>query len=118
MAGFIPDTDLNLTLSDDMKKNYRKPAASGGGFSWQGPGVGAAKTMAEGGSAEDALTQGLVASGNPYAMGAGLGLSVLSAKRKKEDAHREAKAKAENERRQRQVNALQSLVGVTRGIGL
>ena len=117
MAGFMPDTDLNLTLSDDMKKNYSKPA-SGGGFGWKGAGVGAARTIASGGSVEDAAAQGLVASGNPYAMGAGLALSVLSAQRRKKDAHRQAKAKAENERRQRQVNALQSLVGVTRGIGL
>ena len=46
--------------------------------SMKGAASSAAKTAARGGSAGDVASSALMASGNPYAMAAGLGLSVLS----------------------------------------
>jgi hypothetical protein len=55
---------------------------------WKEGGVAAAKTAAQGGSGADVLGAGLVASGNPYAIGAGLGLMVLSSAQKAKQARR------------------------------
>ena len=80
--------------------------------------AGAGKNMAAGGSAEDAVSAGLMSSGNPYAMAAGLGLQVVSAsdKAKQERANQEAAYKnAANTRRQK---AIQDLVMTARGMRL
>lgn len=57
--------------------------------------VAGAKTVAEGGSAEDAASAGLIASGNPYAMAGGLALSAFSANQKQKYAQQSAEAAAD-----------------------
>ena len=78
----------------------------------------AAQTAASGGSTSEIASSALLASGNPYAMGAGLGLATISAIRKKNQQEKQQSALMENQRRQRQVQALQSLVSTARGLSL
>lgn len=100
------------------KRNKKKPSSW---YQTEGGKAGmaqAAKTAAGGGGVTDSVASGLIASGNPYAMGGGLALSTLGAIRKKRQARENQKAQMENQRRQRQVQALQSLVGTARGLSL
>ena len=65
------------------------------GMDYKAGGIGAAATLAKGGSVGDALGTGLVSTGNPYAVGAGLGLMALSSiqKAKQEQKQEEYKNK-------------------------
>lgn len=74
----------------------------------KGAGVAGAGTLAKGGSAVDAASAGLMASGNPYAMGAGLALGVVSSGKKRKDAEKKAEAEAEMQRRSRVMGAMQN----------
>lgn len=75
-----------------------------------------AQTVSSGGSTADIATAGLMASGNPYAMGAGLGLSVLSAGQKRREQEENTKALAKQDRIQRQQRALENLTSVSQGL--
>ncbi len=74
--------------------------------------VGAASTMAKGGSATDAVSAGLIASGNPYAMGAGLGLQTMSTLKKQEQQQKQNKYLAEVERVKARQNAIDNLAQI------
>jgi hypothetical protein len=68
--------------------------AAGGNTALKSGGAAGAATLAQGGSATDAVASGLVASGNPYAMGAGLALMTASSIQKKKQAQKNAKYEA------------------------
>lgn len=57
-------------------------------------GMGAATTLAKGGSPEDAAAAGLIMTGNPVAMGAGLGLMTYSTIQKNKQAKRQQEYEA------------------------
>lgn len=79
-------------------------------------GAAAMQTMASGGDATDIATSGLMMSGNPYAMAAGAGLSVLSAGSKRKQQEQEAKAISKQQRIERQQRALENLTSVSQGL--
>lgn len=100
---------------------YRKKAAleasKPSGPNWSeanqmGAAKGAASAAASGGGAADIASAGLIASGNPYAMAAGVGLGMMSAsaKRKREAANKreENRYNAETDRRNSTMRALQA----------
>jgi hypothetical protein len=62
-------------------------------------------TLAKGGSATDAGANMLVASGNPYAMAAGLGLAAFSANQKQQKAYQEAQLEAQQATQQRMIQS-------------
>lgn len=55
---------------------------------WKEAGLSAAKTAAKGGSGEDVVSSGLMATGNPYAIAAGLALSTISSAQKAKQQRR------------------------------
>jgi hypothetical protein len=63
------------------------------GMNYKAGGTAAASTLAQGGSAKDAVATGLVATGNPWAIGAGLGLMTLSSIEKKKQQQKETEYK-------------------------
>ena len=74
--------------------------------------MGAGKAAASGGSATDIASAGLLASGNPYAMGAGLGLMTLSQINKRKQQEQMNQYTAEVERikaRQDAINRLSQI---------
>lgn len=76
----------------------------------------AISTAAQGGSAADIASSGMIASGNPYAMAGGYGLAVLSAGQKKRQAEEDAKAQAQNQRIQNQQSALARMMQMAEGL--
>lgn len=75
-------------------------------------GMGAAQTLAKGGSAEDAAAAGLIMSGNPVAMGAGLGLMTYSTIQKKKQAQRQAEYDAKLKQIEARKSAITNLANI------
>lgn len=93
------------TTTSDKPVSTEKAAYSGAGD--------AAKTLQQGGSGADALASGLtgagVASANPYMVGAGLGLSVLSAgekRKRQEEMNAYTAALAQNQARRDAIDTI------------
>ena len=76
----------------------------------------AMSSQPKGTAAGDTISSGMIASGNPYAMAAGLGLKVLSGQRKEKYAEDQLRAKAKLESLQRQDSALSRLIGISHGL--
>lgn len=89
------------TSQKDFDAGRADPVASDSGLGGIGAGTLAAggKKLAEGGSAEDALTAAAFASGNPYAMAAGLALGAFNANQKAKYQYKVAVAEAEQQQR-------------------
>lgn len=68
---------------------------------------------ANGGSEDDMVSGGLMASGNPYAMAAGAGLSVLSASEKAKQRDKEVAYKNRLDRIQRQQSSINNLMSMS-----
>lgn len=85
---------------------------SGAGATAGAAGAAGAATLAQGGTATDATSAALMATGDPYAMAAGVGLSMVSASAKrKREAHNkreEHRYAAETDRRNSTMNALKA----------
>lgn len=64
------------------------------------------------------VMSGGMASGNPYAMGAGLGLMALEGDAQARQAEEEAKAQEAQMRKQQQLSAINSLIAVSKGLGV
>lgn len=79
-------------------------------------GAAGAKSLAAGGSPEDAASAGLIATGNPYAMAAGVGMSVLAAKKKRDEQRMAELQKLAIEKTDRQQNALARLMNIAQGL--
>lgn len=99
-------------VSEDMYSDTKIQALPVEEKSNYGGGV-AASQMAGGASAEDAAAAGLMSSGNPYAMGAGAGLAVLSAGAKRRDQQKMLDYQAKQDRIQKQQQAISRLIGIT-----
>jgi hypothetical protein len=67
--------------------------------------AGAAQTAANGGSADQVVSSGLIASGNPYAMAAGLTLSAVNANQQAEYQRQVAQREAELQTQQRLIKS-------------
>lgn len=75
-------------------------------------GMGAAQTLAKGGSAEDAAAAGLIATGNPVAMGAGLGLMTYSTIQKKKQERKQQEYEAKLKRAEARRSAITNLANI------
>jgi hypothetical protein len=74
--------------------------------------LAAGKTAAKGGNAMDVAGAGLMATGNPYAMAAGLGLMTLSGAQKAKQAKNEQKYKEAVARAEAKRSSLETLSGL------
>lgn len=77
-----------------------------------------ASAGASGSSGTDTLANIGIASGNPYAMGAGAGLKVLGAAEKRKQQDRDKRYRAKLARISRQQNALNNLMQMSQGLNL
>jgi hypothetical protein len=99
-----------------------------GGKQAQGAAPSKSQTMASqisqnyqpqgGGGAADMAQMAAMASGNPYAMGASLGLEVLQGAQKKQRQYEENLYRSELQKLQRQQAATRDLVDLARGLKL
>ncbi len=71
-----------------------------------------------GGGLGSMVMSGGMASGNPYAMGAGLGLMALEGDAQGKQAEEEAKAAEAQQRKQAQMAAINNLIGVSKGLSV
>jgi len=78
--------------------------------------AGAANAVSKGGGGMDVISQGLMASGNPYAMAAGLGLSaansIVKGRNERAQQRYEAELKKVNERQ----NAIAKMAQIGQGL--
>lgn len=119
--GVMSDGTIDFTAYDDMRGTVESGKTSQGDFD-KARGVenpsseygdvtkAGAQTLANGGNAVDAGTNMLIASGNPYALAAGLGLATFSANQKAEKEYEEAKLKAKQDAQQRSIQSSNSAV--------
>lgn len=103
----------NLTQNDSME--VEKSPASSEGSAGSGA-MAAGKTLAQGGGPEDAVAQGLMMSGNPYAMGAGLALQTASSIKKGQNQRAQQKYLAEVERVNARQNAINKMAEIGQGL--
>lgn len=73
---------------------------------------------AQGGGLGSAVMSGGMATGNPYAIGAGVGLMALEGNAQAEQAEEEAKAIEAQQRKQAQMSAINNLISVTKTLGV
>lgn len=103
----------NLTQNKGLEPVEQVPMQS------SSPATGAAaagKTLAQGGAPEDAVSQGLMMSGNPYAMGAGMALQTASSINKAKNARERQKYEDEVERVNMRQSAINKLAQIGQGL--
>lgn len=87
--------------SGELQAGQAAPAPSAGAKA----GVAAAQSAISGGGAEDVAATGLIATGNPYAIAAGLGLSAFSANQKAQQAQKQAEYMAKLQHQQKMIES-------------
>jgi hypothetical protein len=98
-AALTPEVDFSKSTLSEQLPGANKSFEDIGGtdvskeapspsFDYKGGAVAAGKTAAKGGSGADVLGSGLIATGNPYAIAAGLGLMTISSAQKAKQARR------------------------------
>jgi hypothetical protein len=118
-ASSAPEIDWSKdTLAEQMPQaktvggeDVKAPGA-GAGFDAKAGGVGAAATLAKGGSATDAAASGLLATGNPYAIGAGLGLMAYSTVQKKKQERKQQEYEAKLKQAESRRSAITNLASI------
>lgn len=96
----------------ESRANDASKGASGGNKFVKGLGKSYGKGLKKTGgksSGVDTLSDGLMMSGNPYAMAAGGALKVISGVSKRRRQERQIKANAENDRRSKLMQAMSNL---------
>jgi hypothetical protein len=116
-ASSAPEVDFSKdTMAEQMPQaktvGGEEVKAPGAGFDAKAGGMGAATTLAKGGSAEDAAAAGLMATGNPYAMGAGLGLMAYSTIQKKKQERKQQEYEAKLKQAESRKSALTNLASI------
>lgn len=116
-ASSAPEIDWSKdTLAEQMPQaktvGGEEVKAPGSGFDAKAGGMGAATTLAKGGSAEDAAAAGLIMSGDPVAMGAGLGLMTYSTIQKNKQARRQADYEAKLKQAESRRSAITNLANI------
>lgn len=79
---------------------------------WKGAGLQGAKTLAKGGSGTDAAAAGLMATGHPAGIAAGLGLMTLSTIEKKKQEQKQTKYLAQLKEVEARRDALNKLADI------
>ena len=103
----------NLTQNDALEAQNTSVGSEGSAGSGA---MAAGKTIAQGGAPEDAVAQGLMMSGNPYAMGAGLALQTASGIKKGQNARAQQRYEAEVERVNARQNAINKMAQIGQGL--
>jgi len=119
-ASSAPEIDFSKdTMAEQMPQaktvggeEVKAPGAAGTGFDAKAGGTGAATTLAKGGSATDAAAAGLMATGNPYAMGAGLGLMAYSTIQKKKQERKQQEYEAKLKQAESRKSAITNLASI------
>jgi hypothetical protein len=116
-ASSAPEIDFSKdTLAEQMPQaktvGGEEVKAPGAGFDAKAGGMGAATTLAKGGSAEDAAATGLIMTGNPVAMGAGLGLMAYSTVQKNKQAKRQQEYEAKLKQAESRKSAITNLASI------
>jgi len=109
------ETDQLLFQLDNYEGDSPKSSSSN---PYGKSGYAAGMTAARGGSASDVASAGLISSRNPYAMGAGIGLQVLSMRQKRKQKEQEIDAKMKLDRISRQQKAMSNLMQLSQGLGI
>lgn len=89
--GLVESGKMNqeqFDIASRQKGGVNEHLNSQQGPDWKGGGTAAAHAAATGGSGTDILAAGLIGTGNPIAIGAGLGLAALSSGKKARQARR------------------------------
>jgi hypothetical protein len=97
----------NLTQNDGMDIPSAKPSPN-----YSGSGMAAANTMSQGGDPMDVASSAAMASGNPYAMGAALGLQTISSINKAKQQREQNKYVAEVQRVKARQDAIDRLASI------
>jgi hypothetical protein len=116
-ASYAPEIDFS---KDTLAEQAPTAKTIGGGdapspsgsMDTKAGGMAGAQTLANGGSKEDAMAAGLMATGNPYAMGAGLGLMAYSTVEKKKQERRNAEYQAKLKQAENRRSAINSLASI------
>lgn len=109
--------DYNLGKPDLEETPAAPPAAPAKeATSGQKGMMGAAQTAAQGGGAMDIVNQGLMASGNPYAMAAGLGLSAANAIVQGRNKRAQEKYQAEVDKINKRQEAINRMAQIGQGL--
>lgn len=116
-ASSAPEIDFSKdTLAEQMPQaktvGGEEVKAPGAGMDVKAGGMGAAQTLAKGGSAEDAAAAGLMATGDPIAMGAGLGLMTYSTIQKNKQARRQQEYEAKLKQAESRRSAITNLANI------
>lgn len=116
-ASSAPEIDFSKdTLAEQMPQaktvGGEEVKAPGAGFDAKAGGMGAATTLAKGGSAEDAAAAGLMMTGNPVAMGAGLALMTNSTIQKNKQAKRQEEYEAKLKQAESRKSAITNLASI------
>lgn len=116
-ASSAPEVDFSKnTLSEQIPEaktvGGEEVKTPGAGMDLKSGGMGAAQTIAKGGSAEDAAASGLIMTGNPVAMGAGLALMAHSTIQKKKAEQRQQKYLASLQQAQSRKEAISNLANI------
>jgi hypothetical protein len=116
-AGGSTDASTDY-LAMTAKEEQLQPleATPGDAFDSKGSAQAAGNQLSKGAGIEDVASSALIASGNPYAMGAGLGLATLSGINKGEQANRDARYKAEVARINARQEAINKLAQISQGL--
>ena len=104
---FTFDTpDVKISDPSGSNKEGDKESATGKGLE------GGMQSLAKGNSVEDSLGAGLMASGEPIAMGAGMGLLALSSVNKAKQARAESRYLAEIRKQQARQEAINKMAQI------
>jgi hypothetical protein len=116
-ASSAPEIDFSKdTITEQMPQaktvGGEEVKAPGSEMDLKAGGMGAAQTIAKGGSAQDAAASGLMATGHPVAMGAGLALMTHSTIQKKKAEQRQQEYLASLQQAESRRAALNNLANI------
>lgn len=118
----LDDYDTQLSNLQNQAQMSTQAAGQAGASTDSKPivskefGQGASRGMS--GGLGSALMSGGLASGNPYAIAGGVGVIALEGDAQAKQAEEDAKAKEAQQRKQNQLSAINSLIAVSKGLGV
>jgi uncharacterized protein HemX len=116
-GAYTPEIDFSKdTLEEQAPKaktiGGEEVKTPGSPMDMKAGGMGAAQTIAKGGSATDAAASGLIMTGNPVAMGVGLGLMAHSTIQKKKAEQKQTEYQAKLKQAEARRSAIINLANI------
>jgi hypothetical protein len=112
--GYDPKQNMSDVAPIPMQAGGESSSPAPGGMAPAAKGSQAPK--AQGDNADDMAGNGLISSGNPYAMAAGTALKVIAAEQKRKEAQMKEAQMLAVEKMDRQQNALSRLMNIAQGL--